>query len=259
MADTGDSRSSYDEWIGSDLYDSAGSKIGSIDQIYLDDRSGRPEWFTVSTGWFGTSTQFVPIAGTARHEGGLAVPYTTDQIKDAPAVDGDDHLDADAERRLYGHYGLDYDAVDHESAFGDRERADEGDDHADASTGSGGAEVTLSEEQLAVDKRERGAGSVRLRKYVVTEDVNVTVPVEKQVARIVRTPADGTTSGTITDGDVVEEVTLREEEVVVDKNVVAKENVAIETGTVVEEQEVSGTVRREEVEIDGDVDGGTRN
>ena len=118
--------------------------------------------------------------------------------------------------------------------------------------------MTLSEEQLAVDKREREAGKVRLRKYVVTDDVNLTVPVKKQVARVVRTPATGTTGGTIGTDDIVEEITLKEEEVVVDKNVVAKENVAIRTDTVTEQEKVSGKVRREEVEIDGDAEGITR-
>ena len=246
--------STYEAWIGADVYDSAGDKIGSIDQIYLDDKSGQPEWLTVSTGWFGTSTQFVPIAGSSRHDEGLKVPYTTDHVKDAPAVDADQHLDADEERRLYVHYGFDHDTDDHEVAYGGRERADEGYEYADTRS-TGDANVTLSEEQLAVDKVQREAGAVRLRKYVVTEDVNVTVPVKKQVARIVRTDATGTTPGAIADGDVVEEVTLKEEEVVVDKNVVAKENVGIETETVTEQREVSDTVRKEQVEIDGEVDG----
>jgi len=246
---TSNTTKSHRNWLGQDLYDSTGSKIGSIDQIYLDDQSGQPEWLTVSTGWFGTSTQFVPIAGTTVHNEGIKVPYTEDHIKDAPAVDADQHLDADQERRLYEHYGFQHDATDHEAAYGGRERADEGYEYSGVD-----AEVTLSEEQLAVDKVEREAGAVRLRKYVVTEDVNVTVPVRKQVARIVRTPATGTAPGQIVDGDVVEEITLKEEEVVVDKNVVAKETVGIETETVTAQQEVSGQVRREEVEVDGVVD-----
>jgi len=251
------STASHRDWIGEDLYDTTGDKVGTIDQIFVDDRTGQPEWLTVSTGWFGTSTQFVPIAGTFRREDGIAVPYTTDHIKDAPSIDADEHLSAEQERRLYEHYGMNYDAADYESSYGDRERADDG-YYYDADAGGGDAEVTLSEEQLAVDKREREAGTVRLRKYVVTEDVNVTVPVRKQVARVVRTPASGTTSGSITDEDVVEEITLKEEEVVVDKNVVAKENVSIQTDTVTEQQEVSGKVRREEVEIEGDANGNDR-
>jgi len=241
------------DWIGANLYDATGDKVGTIHQIFVDDRTGQPEWLTVSTGWFGTSTQFVPIAGTSRLEGGISVPYTKDQIKDAPSIDTDRHLDAAEERRLYEHYGLSYDATDHQTAYGGRERADEGYyyDHSDDDD----AHVTLSEEQLAVDKREREAGKVRLRKYVVTEDVNVTVPVRKQVARVVRTPASGTARGSITDDDVVEEITLKEEEVVVDKSFFFNETATTEIYTVTEQQAVKGKVRREEVEIDGDAAG----
>src|SRR5215203_5051773 len=151
---------SHRDWIGSDLFDSTGDKIGSIDKVYLDDRTGQPEWLTVSTGWFGTKTQFVPIAGTTRQQDGLAVPYTKDHIKDAPSIDADGHLDEADERRLYQHYGMNYDATDHEGMYGGRERADDGyyfDDNR-----STDAEVTLSEEQLAVDKRQRESGKVRL-------------------------------------------------------------------------------------------------
>jgi len=239
----------YQDWIGADVYDSTGDKIGSIDQLYLDDKSGQPEWLTVSTGWFGASTQFVPISGSSVHDDGLKVPYTTDHIKDAPSVDADQHLDADQELKLYGHYDLDYKATDHEKTYGGRERPDEGYDY-----NASDAEVTLSEEQLEVDKVQQTAGVVRLRKYVVEEDVNITVPVKRQVARIVRTPATGTAPGAISADDVVEEITLQKEEVVVDKKVVPMENVAIETETVTDQRQVSDTVRREEVEVDGAVE-----
>ena len=59
-------------------------KIGSIGQVYDDDENGQPTWVTAKTGFFGTSESFVPLEG-ARVEGGdLLVPYTKDQVKDAP-------------------------------------------------------------------------------------------------------------------------------------------------------------------------------
>jgi uncharacterized protein (TIGR02271 family) len=248
-----DERPTYNDWIGAELYDSSGDKVGTIDQIYLDDHSGQPEWLTVSTGWFGTATHFVPIAGSRVYEDGLQVDATTDQIKDAPRVSDDAHLDEADERRLYDHYAIGYDADDHEAAYGGRERADEGFEYHDTRTGGDSASVTRSEEEISVDKVEREAGRVRLRKYVVTEDVNITVPVKKQVARVVRTDASGET-GTIDESDQGEEIILSEEEVVVDKQVVAKENVTIETDTVTEDRHVTEKVRKEQVEVDGDID-----
>ena len=259
-----DTNQTHADWIGRTVYDSNDDKIGDVDQVYVDDVTGRPEWMTVKTGWFGSSTQFVPIAGTSMNGDDLRIGYTEDRVKDAPSIDGDGHLDADDERRLYDHYGLDFDSQ-HDDV--ETPRADEGFRYADTRevaetppppqpvpATDGDTSVVRSEEEVSVDKVERDAGSVRLRKYVVTEDVNLTVPVRKEVARVVRTSVDGTEVGEIADGDTEEEIVLREEEIVVDKNVVAKERVGIETETVTEERTVNETVRKEQVEIDGDVD-----
>jgi len=242
------------DWLNTTVYDTTGDKIGDISDIYFDDITGQPEWLTVSTGWFGTRKQFVPIAGSTHIDDGLRVSYTTDHIKDAPSIDtGQEHLDAPEERRLYDHYGLNYDAADHEAAYGGRERADEGYDYndtRDAHAVVDQASVTRSEEQLEIDKVAREAGRVRLHKYVVTEDVEVTVPVKRQVARIVRTAATG---AAVIGDDTVEEIVLAEEQIVVDKKVVAKETVSIETDIVVDDEVVAETLRKERVEVDGDI------
>ncbi len=47
---------------------------------------------------------------------------------------------------------------------------------------------------------------------------------------------------------------MKDEEVVVDKNVVAKERVGLETETVTEDRTVSETVRNERIEVDGVID-----
>jgi len=245
---------SHIDWLDTTVYDSAGDKIGDISDIYFDDITGQPEWLTVSTGWFGTRKQLVPIAGSTQIDDGLRLSYTTDHIKDAPSIDTDqEHLDAAEERRLYDHYGFNYDATDHEAAYGGRERADDGygyTDTRDAHALVDQASVTRSEEQLEIDKVAREAGRVRLHKYVVTEDVEVTVPVKRQVARIVRTAPTG---AAVIGDDTVEEIVLAEEQIVVDKNVVAKETVSIETDTVVDDKVVAETLRKERVEVAGDI------
>lgn len=188
-------KSSYDEWLGTTVYDATGDKIGDITDIYLDDVSGQPEWMTISTGWFGSKEQFVPIAGTSNHEGGFRIEYTTDQIKAAPSIDTDqDHLDPDEERRLYAHYGLDFDGADHEATYGGRARVDDGYDYSDTRAETGAAATgdtispTRSDDVLDVD---REAGRVRVRRYVVANDGDVAVPVTRKVARIVREPGTG--------------------------------------------------------------------
>lgn len=258
------------DWIGRTVYDRQGDKVGDITDVYYDDRTGRPEWMTVSTGWFGTKEQFVPIAGSTAHGEDIRVEFDTELIKDAPGIDADDaHLSEEEERRLYSHYGFNADATDVEDMYAGRSRADEGYEYHDrreaaagvdttttATTGTS-ASTTLNEEQLEVDKRERAAGAARLHKYVVTEDVNITVPVKKQVARLVREPVPGQAAGTVGDmRDEVEEVTLMQEEVDVSKRTVARERVGIEVDEVTEQRTVNETVRKEEVEVEGDVTGG---
>jgi PRC-barrel domain len=49
-----------DTWQGRSLLDRDGGRIGTIDAIYLDDRTGQPEWALVNTGLFGTKSSFVP-------------------------------------------------------------------------------------------------------------------------------------------------------------------------------------------------------
>jgi len=99
-------------YIGQNLYDNDGSKVGKIGGVFVDDTTGQPDWITVSTGFFGTNESFVPIDDVDRHEDGLRVPFGKDQIKNAPNVDLDGgHLSPDEEQTLYQHYGRSYDAV----------------------------------------------------------------------------------------------------------------------------------------------------
>lgn len=95
------------ELDGLDVYDVDGEKIGGVDEVYLDDRTGRPEWVTVKTGLLGIREHFVPLAGAEREGRMLHVPYTKDLVRDAPRPDdADEHLDAAQESALYTYYGL---------------------------------------------------------------------------------------------------------------------------------------------------------
>lgn len=89
-----------------DVLSTDGDKIGSVGQVYADDADGQPKWVTVKTGLFGTSESFIPLEGARREGDDVVVPYTKDQVKDAPRVDTDGHLEPSEEDRLYDHYGL---------------------------------------------------------------------------------------------------------------------------------------------------------
>jgi uncharacterized protein (TIGR02271 family) len=232
------------EWRGADLVDRDGEKIGKIEEIYLDSQSNQPEWALVNTGLFGTKSTFVPIRDASREGDNLQVPVEKAQVKDAPSIDSDGQLSQQEESELYRHYGLDY------SAGGDvDERGDAGD-----RTGGGDDAMTRSEEELRVGTTERESGRVRLRKYVETEEVEQTVPVQREEVRIEREPiTDDNRDAALAGPEISEdehEVVLHEEEVVAEKRTVPKERISLETDQVTDERQVSETLRKEQVDVD---------
>jgi uncharacterized protein (TIGR02271 family) len=118
--------------------------------------------------------------------------------------------------------------------------------------------MTLSEERLDVGTEQVEAGRARLRKYVVTENVTQTVPVSHEEVRVQREPITDATMGKAMDGPAISEeeheVTLHAERPVVEKEAVPVERVRLDTETVTGQQEVSDTVRKEQVDTDGATD-----
>ncbi|MER0246046.1 PRC and DUF2382 domain-containing protein [Streptomyces sp. HSW2009] len=94
------------ELSGMHVVDPDGQKVGSVQQVYSDDITGVPEWITVRTGLFGMKETFVPLAGAQHSAGDLRVPYSKEEIKDAPRIDAAGHLSPEEETELYRHYGL---------------------------------------------------------------------------------------------------------------------------------------------------------
>ncbi|HJU01660.1 MAG TPA: PRC-barrel domain-containing protein [Actinomycetes bacterium] len=98
-------------WEGRILLDRDGGRIGTIDAIYLDDRTGEPEWALVDTGLFGTKSSFVPLAQAFQTDNDVLVPYDKQLVRNAPRVEPDGHLSEAEERQLWRHYDLDYDTT----------------------------------------------------------------------------------------------------------------------------------------------------
>ena len=119
--------------------------------------------------------------------------------------------------------------------------------HGRADDGS----MTRHEERLHVGTESEETGRVRLRKYVVTEDEQVTVPVSHEEVRLEREPlTEGAPAGDAEIGEDSQEVTLHAERPVVDKSTEAVENVRLGTRTVTEDRTVSDRVRKEQVDVD---------
>jgi hypothetical protein len=251
------------DWRGRTVVDRDGKKIGTFDELFLDE-DDRPAWAGVTTGLFGRRQTFVPLAQAERVGDDLRVPYDEQAVKDAPNIDPAEQLSADEEAVLYEHYGMrssspapaDSDAgspaqvgaeqgavvaeaptadsgTEPEGAGDDRptDRPDdaetgteaplvgsargedvepdasrdamtrsargedvEPDASRDAMTRSARGEdvepdasrdaMTRSEEEVVVGTRTRVRGRARLKKYVVTEHVQKTVPVQREEVRV---------------------------------------------------------------------------
>ncbi|WP_157075681.1 YsnF/AvaK domain-containing protein, partial [Janibacter anophelis] len=101
----------------------------------------------------------------------------------------------------------------------------------------------------------RETGRARLRKYVVTEEQQTTVPVSREEVRVEREPITDANRGDALDGPSISEeereVTLHEERPVVEKETVPVERVRLEKDTVTSEEQVGDTVRKEQIETEG--------
>jgi uncharacterized protein (TIGR02271 family) len=263
MTDTGQMTDAY-QWQGRTMVGSDGEKIGKISEIYEDPSTGKPEWATVSSGIFGTKSNFVPLAGASTSGEDVRAQVTKDQVKDAPGVEADGELSEQEEQRLFEHYDVPYTTEGSTTAQGAPEAGQRTTGGADTGRETVGHDtsgpttddaMTRSEEELRVGTRQREAGRARLRKYIVTENVTTTVPVTREEVRVEREPITDANRDQATSGaDISEEeheVVLHEDEVVVDKQAVAKERVRLGTETVTEDQKVSEEVRKEQIETEG--------
>ncbi|MGV9291145.1 DUF2382 domain-containing protein [Streptomyces sp. NPDC003719] len=272
------------------VYDGDGNKIGDAKHVFFDDMTGRPEWVSVKTGMFGSNESFVPIRDASLVHDHLEVPYRKDQVKGAPNVDVDagGHLSEAEEHRLYDYYGINWDSV-----LSEAERTDDigraegpgtmgtaGAAGAAGAAGTAGAgtagagtagttgresapgrrgmpgddAMTRSEERMHVGVEEHEVGRARLRKYVVTEEVEQTVPVRHEEVRVEREPiTDANRDEAMAGPDLGEaehEVTLHEERAVVETETVPVERVRLTTEEHIENETVRGRIRKERIEAE---------
>jgi uncharacterized protein (TIGR02271 family) len=120
----------------------------------------------------------------------------------------------------------------------------------------GSERMTLSEEELNVDRQRREAGSVHVNKHVETEHVSREVPVTREEAVIERRPIDGRSASgrdvEITDDEI--RVPLHEEQAVVEKRTVPKEELVVRKREVQDSQTVEADLRKERADVEGEGD-----
>lgn len=251
-----------DALMGAEVRDNSGDKVGKVAHVYLSNADHQIEWLTVSTGLFGTKESFAPGRDASWSDDAVHLTVSKDQVKDAPQVSDDGALSSSQENDLYTHYNLaDSDTTDTTQqappADQDRHEQQNRTDHQ-ANHDATDEAMTRSKEELRVSTQSGEVGKARLRKYVTTEQQTVTVPVRHEEVTLTREPiteADRDQAGgepSISEEE--HEVVLHAEKPVVTTEAVAVERVALGKETVTEDQQVSGEVREEHIEMDNDSD-----
>ena len=270
-----------DRFAGYEVYDPTGSKIGKVDDLFVDE-GDQPEYLGVKMGLLGTKSTLIPweLVEVREDEGRIIAALDKDRVKDGPAFDDDKEITPEFENEVYSYYGLhqtssaedrgsyaDYtsgttgESAGPGMAMGDtetgefREHAadDEGvnQSRGDDLTDEDELRVQRTEEELVAGTREREAGQLKVRKRVRTDREQIEVPTRHEEVSVERVPVEGEASEAEIGEDEVR-VPVTEEEVVVEKRPVAKEEVRIRKDVVSDTETVEEDVRREEVEVEDD-------
>ena len=240
-----------DQYAGYTVVDESGSKIGKVDDLFVDE-SDQPEYFGVKMGFLGTSSTLIPadITTIDNEQGFIEVSQTKDTVKNGPAFDDDREITPEYENEVRSYYGLGaVDSAEDRGTYGDYDG-----EHSGAGTTSDLEDedelrVQRSEEGLRAGTREREAGAMKVRKRVRTDRERIEVPTKHEEVSVERVPVEGeATEAQIGEDEV--SVPVTEEEVVVDKRAVAKEEVRIRKDVVEDTEVVEEDVRREEIDVE---------
>jgi uncharacterized protein (TIGR02271 family) len=265
-----------DQYAGYTVVDESGTKIGKVDDLFLDEND-KPEYFGVKMGFLGTSSTLIPvdITTTDDERGIIEVSQPKGTVQDGPAFDDDREITPEYENEVRSYYGLsavtstedrgtysEYSGEVGPGMYeGDTEtgefRGHTEDDEGIAQTSGSDLDdedelrVQRTEEELAAGTTEREAGQLKVRKRVRTDRESIEVPTRHEEVSVERVPV----SGEATEAEIGEDevsVPVTEEEVVVAKRPVVKEEVRIRKDVVEDTEVVEEDVRREEIEVEDD-------
>ena len=244
----------------------AGESIGTLHSMWNSQHTGELEFLGVKTGWLFGSNHVVPAEQAQIDEAArtIQVPYLLAKIKDAPTIEADATISDEQEAEIYRYYGVgrttatatsmrtnEYAAAGATAGATAATAGNTTTDVAREAKAGNDIEVALSEEQVKVGKRTVDAGSVRLRKVIRTEIVNQPVEIRHEDVVVERVSADQVHGGAATSDfqDKTIDVPLTREEVVVSKEARVTGAVRLHKTAEAETQNVSETVRKEDVEV----------
>ena len=260
---------------GASVHGGDGKVLGSVEAVYCDEATARPTWVAVVSGLFGNRFSLMPLTEADYSEGNLRVPYDKERLRTAPHHEPGHELSPSEEAELFRHYGIPYgggegastsrtpgevgaaapaSAGETTGAPGTSGVADDVGDERDLQATDDA--MTRSEERLKAGTETHEAGRARLRKYVVTEQQQVTVPVSHEEVTVEHEPITAANRPAASEGPPISEaeheVVLHEERPVTEKETVPVERVRLGTETVTGQETVGDEVRREEIDVEAE-------
>jgi len=236
---------------GWDVFDVNGDKVGDVHDV---NRS----YLTVSKGFLFPSERYIPVRDIQgiRHDR-VFLGVSKDQLEQ----EGWDQVPSETMETTGTTGGWVYSGLDREfdrdTTTTSSERSMRGTTGQMGTSGTEGTRrVDLREEELVPHTQDVQTGEVNLHKDVVTEEQTVEVPVTREEVIVERHPVEGRpASGTIGQEQDIS-VPVHEEQVTLEKEAQVYEEAEVRTREVQDTQRVSGTVRKEVLDVDkeGNVD-----
>jgi uncharacterized protein (TIGR02271 family) len=279
-----------EQLVGARVTGKDGQVVGTVQEIFKDDRDGTPLWARIRAG---ARELFVPFGGSRVTKDGLSVPFDTKQIMSSPDLNVERHMSAGQTDQLQRHFGLTvpaqggppradaergraqqdaaqraqggqarWDETERGQAEGGQGQTGRGQPGEAAAGGTMPGEtqrdeaqrgqdwLILAEERVDVGTEMLESGRARLHKYVDTEPVEQTVHVYHEEYDIERVPISAEEQ---VPGEIAEqelEVTLHEERPVLHKEAVAVERVRLNVKRVDEDRTLRDEVRRERLKVE---------
>ena len=225
--------------VGDEVYGSDGDKVGTVAEV-------QSRYIVVEKGFFFPTDYYIPMSAVSRASGGQ---INLNVAKDAALNSGWDTVPD-----VTSMGATDTGTIDTDVAGSTRDRSGRAEVGAYEVAAEDELRIPVMEEELTATVRQQEAGAVRIEKDVVAEERTLEVPVTEERIRVERRVVDrpATAADAAAFEETVIDVPLRSETVDVQKQARVTGEVVVSKEAVERTEQVSGTVRREEVYVDED-------
>lgn len=93
-------------WIGYRVDDVYGARVGTVQDVYVDNDTDAPCWLLTKMGRFSDAHALLPLQDAVAGAGQVWVPYEKDMIRRAPQVAPGMPITQEREAALCAHYGV---------------------------------------------------------------------------------------------------------------------------------------------------------